>query len=259
MLIKNGSSTKNKITNNNNPNNIHHISKKGKMNTSINYNIFNKIYKYLLLSQLIVFLCINYKNNHKNYFYDQYIYKNESFNTLQNRSLTEIHVNNDYSNLNGSSKNTLNLRPKNINKNDKQNKNNIKEDINSNNNISDDLISKPKNLEDLIFKKRREEAHLNEGKVLSLLDKIKCFFDIFDDFFIDRMIDYDVQKKDSLSLKFITENIVIHAMAFFPFSLATFPYTSDRINFFGMNHEKKKNKKDILYITDNKKELYGVK
>ncbi|SOV20171.1 Plasmodium exported protein, unknown function [Plasmodium sp. gorilla clade G2] len=221
MLIKN-CSTKNKITNNRNCNYIHH-------------------------------------NKHSNYSYDQYIYKNESYNTLQNRSLSEIHVNNDYSNLNHANKNTSNLRPKSINKNHKKNKNNIKEDINCNENIIESLITEPKNLEDLIFKKRREEAHLNEGNVLSHFDKIKCFLDIFDDFFIDRMIDYNVQKKDSLSLKLITENIVIHAMAFFPFSLASFQYTSDRINFFGMNHEKKKKKNNILHITEDKKELYGLK
>ncbi|SOV83947.1 Plasmodium exported protein, unknown function [Plasmodium sp.] len=259
MLIKNCSSTKNKINNNINPNDIHHASKNGKINISINYNIFNKIYKYLLLPYFIIFLFIDNKNNHKKYFYDKYIYKNETFNTLQNRSLTEIHFNNDCSNSNCASENTSYLRPKNINKNDEENKNNIEEDIISNDNISHDLLLEPKNLEDLIFKKRREEAHLNEGKVLSGFDKIKCFLDIFDDFFIDRMIDYSVQKKDSTSLKLITENIVIQAMAFFPFSLASFSYTSDRINFYGINHEKKKKKRNILHIKDDKKELYGVK
>ncbi|SOV13892.1 Plasmodium exported protein, unknown function [Plasmodium sp. gorilla clade G2] len=264
MIIKNFSCEKNKITNSRIPNDIDHSSKNRKMNISINYYIFNKIYKYflfikyLLLSHLIIFLCINNKNNYKNNFYDQYIYKNETFNTLQNRSLTEIHFNNDYSNLNGSSKNTSNLRPKNINKNDKKNKNNINEEIIYNDNIRDTSISEPKNLEDLIFKKRTEESHLNEGKDLSPFDKIKCCFDIFDDFFIDRIIDYNVQKKDSTSVKLITENIIIHAIAFFPFSLPFLSHITDRLNFFGINHEKKK-KKDILYITDDKKELYGVK
>ncbi|SOV84146.1 Plasmodium exported protein, unknown function [Plasmodium sp.] len=231
MLTKYCSDRKNKITNNTNPSDINHISKNGKMNIS---------------------------NYHKKCFYEDHIYKNEPFNTLKNRLLIEIHVNDNYSNLNCSSKNTSNLRPKKINKNDRKNKNNIMEHIISSDNINDDLLSQPKNLEDLIFKKRREEAHLNEGKDLSHLDKIKCFLDIFDDFFIDRMIDYSVQKKNSLSLQFITENILIHFMAFMPFSLALFPHISDRMNFFSINHEEKK-KKDILHITDGNKELYGVK
>ncbi|SOV73816.1 Plasmodium exported protein, unknown function [Plasmodium sp. gorilla clade G3] len=265
MLIKNCSSTKNKISNNRNTNDIHDVSKNGKINISINYNIFNKIYKYLsfikylLLSYLIIFLCIKNKNKHKKYFYDKCHYKNKTFITLQNRSLTEIHINNDYSNLNRASKNTSNLRPKIIKKNDKQTKNNTKQDVISNENISDVLISEPKNLEDLIFNKRREEAHLNEGKYLSHIDKIKCYLDIFDDFFIDKMIDYDVQKKESLSLKIFTENIMIHSMVFFPFSLPFFSHICDRLNFFAINEEKKKNKNNILHITDDKKDLYGAK
>ncbi|SOV20577.1 Plasmodium exported protein, unknown function [Plasmodium sp. DRC-Itaito] len=259
MLIKNGCSTKYKITNKRNPNDIHDNSKTENMNKSINYNIFNKIYKYILLAHLIIFICINNKNNHTNYSYDQYIYKNESFNKLQIRSLSDIHVNNDYSDSNRASQNTSNLRTKNIKQNDKQNKNNIKKDINNKDNINESLMSKPKNLEDLIFKKKREEAHLNEGKVLSRFDKIKCFLDIFDDFFIDKMIDNNVQKKDSPSLKLITENIVIHFMAFFPFSLPLFSRISNRLNFYAINHEKKKKPNDILHITDDKKKLYGVK
>ncbi|SOV84270.1 Plasmodium exported protein, unknown function [Plasmodium sp.] len=265
MLLKNCSNTKNKIISNRNIKDIHHITKNGKMNISMNYYIFNKIYKYflfikcLVLSQLIIILCINNKNIHKKYFYNKYYYKNKTFITLQNRLLSEIHINNEYSNLNRASKNTSNLRPKNIKKNDKQCKNNIKEDVISNENISDVLISEPKNLEDLIFKKRREEAHLNKGKDLSHLDKIRCFLDISDDFFIDRMIDYNVQKKDSLSLKLITENIVIHSMAFFPFSLPFFSRIIDRLNFYGINHENKEKINNILHIRDDKKELYGVK
>ncbi|SPJ10092.1 Plasmodium exported protein, unknown function [Plasmodium sp. DRC-Itaito] len=264
MLIKNCSSTKNKITNNRYPNDIHDVPEHEKMNISINYNIFNKIHKYLLfikyllLFHLIIFLCINNKNNHKKYSYDKYIYKNETFNPLKNRSLAEFHVNNDYSNLNCASKNTSNLRGKNINKNERKNKKNIKEDMISNDNISYTSISKPKNLEDLIFEKRREQAHLNEGKDLSWLDKIKCFFGIFDDFFIDKMVDYSVQKKDSLSLKFIKENIILHAIAFYPYSFGFLPYIFSRMNFFDINHDKKK-KKDILHIKEDKKELYGVK
>ncbi|SCQ12665.1 Plasmodium exported protein, unknown function [Plasmodium sp.] len=259
MLTKYCSGTKNKIIHNSNINDIQHVSKNGKINISINYNIFNKIYKYLILSHLIIFICINNMNIHKKYFYNKYHYKNKTFITLQNRSLTDIHIKNDYSNLNCVSKYTSNLIPKN-HKNDKQRKSNIKEDIISNDNISDVLIPEPKNLEDLIFNKRREEAHLNEGKHLSRFDKIKCFLDIFDDFFIDRMIDYSVQKKDSTSLKLITDNIVIHAIGFFPFSLPFFSRIFDRLNFYGINHEKKKKKKDdILHIADDKKGLYGVK
>ncbi|SCQ12745.1 Plasmodium exported protein, unknown function [Plasmodium sp.] len=285
MLIKSCSSTKNNITNNRNINDIHDVSKNGKINISINYNIFNKIYKfllfikYLLLSYLIIILCIKNKNKHKKYFYVKYHYKNEKSITLQNRSLSEIHINNDYSNTNSGSKYTSNLRSQNINKNDRKNKNNRKEEIITNDNIRDDLISEPidledlisepinledliseqinlvdlisepinlddlisepKNLEDLIFEKRREEEHLNEGKDLSFFDKIKCFLDIFDDYFIDRMIDYSVQKKDSTSLKLIAENIVIHAMAFFPFSLPFFSRIYNRLIFYRINHEKK--------------------
>ncbi|SOV74258.1 Plasmodium exported protein, unknown function [Plasmodium sp. gorilla clade G3] len=258
MITKYCNETKNKITNKKNSNDIHHISKNGKTNISINYDIFNKIYKYLLFSHLIIFLCINNKNNHKKYFHDKYIHINEIFYTLKNRSLTEMHINNDYSNLNCASKNTSNLIPRNLKKSDRKNKNNIKEEIISNENISDDLLSEPKNLEDLIFKKRREEAHLNEGKHLSRLNKIKCLLDISDDFFIDRMIDYSVQEKDSLSLKLITENILIHSLAFFPFSLPFLSRICNRLSFYGINHEKKK-KKDVLHITDDRKYLYGVK
>ncbi|SOV84261.1 Plasmodium exported protein, unknown function [Plasmodium sp.] len=258
MITKHCSEAKNKITNEKNSNDIHHISKNGKINISIKYNIFNKIYKYLILSHLIIFICINNMNIHKKYFYNKYHYKNKTFNTLKNRSLTEIHIKNDYSNLSCVSKYTSNLCPKNL-KNDKQSKSNINEDIISNDNISNVLMPEPKNLEDLIFNKRTEEAHLNEGKHLSRFDKIKCFLDIFDDFFIDKMIDYSVQKKDSTSLKLITDNIVIHAIGFFPFSLPFFSRIFDRLNFYGINHEKKKKKNDILHIADDKKELYGVK
>ncbi|SCQ12714.1 Plasmodium exported protein, unknown function [Plasmodium sp.] len=265
MLIKNCRSTINRITNNRNTNDIQHISKNEKMDISINYNIFDKInkyllfIKYLLLCHFIIFPCIKNKYSHKKYFYGKYIYINERFNTLKYRSLTEIHGNSDYSNIKSASKNTSNLIPKNIKKSDRKNKNNIKEDIISNVIISDDLISQPKNLEDFIFKKRREEAHLNEGNDLSGFDKIKCFVDIFDDFFIDRMIDYSVQKKDSTSLKLITENILIHSIAFFPISLPFISRITDRLNFYGINHAKNKKKKDILHIADDKKGLYGGK
>lgn len=54
------------------------------------------------------------------------------------------------------------------------------------------------------------------------------------------------------------ENLVAQYLAFFPFSLARFRYLVDRINFFNVRHCWKK-KKDIFYITEDKKDLYGVK
>ncbi|ETW18796.1 hypothetical protein PFFVO_02297 [Plasmodium falciparum Vietnam Oak-Knoll (FVO)] len=228
-----------------------------------NIQQYFKFLKYLLFSHLLLFTYIYNKHNTNKYCNDKHHFINNSYNKLLNRSLAEVNENNSSSIKNKVNQNVTRLRREKpyIDDNNKKcdkNEHDITQKFTCIDNTYKESKIKPTNLEQLIFKKKEEEKHFDTRNDLSFIEKIKFVCDAFDDLFIEKILDFHLQKKTSEFLRITMENLVAQYLAFFPFSLARFRYLVDRINFFNVRHCGKK-KKDIFYITEDKKDLYGVK